>query len=553
MLRGLRATLTESLGAFRDVFGNAGLRRLQFAFAGSIIGAYSYSVVVAVYAFQHGGAAAVGLVGILRTIPPALASPFTATLADRFSRRSVMLASDLARAAVLAGITVVVLADGPSALVYGLVCLTSVVGTVFRPAEAALIPSLARTPDELTAANVSSSTIESLGDFVGPAVGGIVYALAGAGPAFAITVGTLLWSAFFVSRLERDRPPERPEEERTSFRSEVLVGFRTIVVERGLRVVVVLYCAQTIGAGPLGVLVGVTAFDLLDMGQAGVGLLNSASGIGGVVGAGVALLLVGRARLASDFGLGVVLWGVPLLVIGFFPSPAVALLMLAALGAGNTIVDVAGLTLLQRTVANDVLARVFGVLESLLVASMGVGAVLAPLLVGAFGVRAALIVTGASLPLLAAVFWRRLTAIDTVAAQPQLTLLRGIPFLEPLPPHELEPLARGLVRLRLGAGAEVFRRGDVGDRFYVIAAGEVEVDTGSERRTLGPGEGFGEIALLRDVPRTATITTRTDVELYGLERDEFGAAAPGHAPSREAADAVIGVRLGGLRSGIASV
>jgi CRP-like cAMP-binding protein len=99
----------------------------------------------------------------------------------------------------------------------------------------------------------------------------------------------------------------------------------------------------------------------------------------------------------------------------------------------------------------------------------------------------------------------------------------------------------------------VFRRGDPGDRFYVIAAGEVEVDTGTERRTLGPGEGFGEIALLRDVPRTATITTRTDVELYSLDRDEFVATVTGHAPSREAADAVIGVRLGGLRSGIASV
>jgi MFS family permease len=553
MLRGARDRLAESLGAFRDVFRNPNLRRLQLAFAGSIIGSYSYSIVIAVYAFQHGGAAAVGIVGVLRTIPPALVGPFTATLADRHSRKQVMLVSNLLRVVVLAVITAIVFAGGPAPVVYALVSLATLIATPFRPAEAALMPAVARTPEELTAANVSSSTIESLGDFVGPAIGGIVYAVAGAGPAFGITVLTVLWSALLISRLDADVAPSRPEDEPTSFRRDASLGFRTIALEPRLRVIVVLYCAQTVVAGALGVLVVVTALDLLDVGKAGLGVLNSASGIGGLVGAAAALLLVGRKRLASDFGVGIVLWGLPLLVIGLFPNPIVALLMLGVLGAGNTIVDVAALTLLQRTVSDEVLARVFGVMEGLLVATMGLGAILAPLLISAFGVRAALIVTGGFLPVLAALLWRKLTSVDAVVPERELALLQGIPFFELLPAHQLEPLARKLAPLRLGAGTEIFRLGDRGDRFYVIASGEVDVDTGGERKTLGPGESFGEIALLRDVPRTATVTALTDVELYGLDSDEFIGGVTGHAPSREAADAVIGARLGNLRSGIAAV
>ncbi len=463
-----------------------------------------------------------------------------------------MLVSDLLRVGLVSGIAVVAFVGGASWLVYLLVGLSSVVATLFRPAEAALMPSLARSPDELTAANVSSSTIESFGDFAGPAIGGIVYAVAGAGVAFAFTAAALLWSALLVARVDVPGAPAE-QEEREGFRREAAAGFRELAAEPRLRLIVILYSAQTIVAGALGVLVVVTALDLLDVGKAGLGVLNSASGVGGLVGAALALLLVGRKRLASDFGLGIVLWGLPLLVIGLFPNAIVALLMLGVLGAGNTIVDVAALTLLQRNVRDEVLARVFAVMESMLVATMGLGAILAPLLINAFGIRAALVLTGAFLPVLAALLWRKLTEIDAVVPERELALLRGIPMFEPLPAHQLEHLATSLSPVRLEPGSVVFRRGDLGDRFYVIAEGEVEVDTGTETKILGPGDSFGEIALLRDVPRTATITARGPVLLYGLDRDVFIGTVTGHAPSREAADAVIGVRLGSLRSGIAAV
>jgi hypothetical protein len=199
-----------------------------------------------------------------------------------------------------------------------------------------------------------------------------------------------------------------------------------------------------------------------------------------------------------------------------------------------------------------VLARVFGALESLLVTTIGLGGLMAPLVIHLFGVRGGLVAGGALLPAVAALFWRRLLAIDRGHAPPEreLELLRRVPIFAPLPESTLEQVASKLERIRLPARRDVFRQGDLGDRFYIVSEGEVEVVVdGKSAGMLGPGEHFGEIALLRDIPRTAGVTTRSDVELYALARDDFIAAVTGHAPSRAAADAVIAARLGSLRPG----
>jgi len=247
---------------------------------------------------------------------------------------------------------------------------------------------------------------------------------------------------------------------------------------------------------------------------------------------------------------------VPIALIGVWPHEAPALVLLAVLGVGNTLVDVAALTLLQRAAPDEVLARVFGVIESLLVGAVGLGAILAPLLVSLFGIRGALIATGALLPVLTVLSWRRLVRIDSEVTVPvrELGLLRGLPMFAPLSGATLEHLAGSLRGLRVRAGEEIVREGEPGDHFYVIASGEVDVRVGGRPATeLGPGDYFGEIALLREVPRTATVVASTDVELFTLDRDEFVAAVTGHPESRDAADAVIGARLGTLRSGMASI
>ena len=194
----LREHLRSSARALRDVFHNRSLRHLQLAWAGSIIGSWAYTVALVVFAYGHGGATAVGLVGVIRWLPAAVASPFAAILGDRYSRVRVMLAADLVRAAGLAVMAVVVLSDGPVALVYLLASGVAVTTTAFQPAQAALLPSLARTPEELTAANVSSSTLESLGFCVGPALGGLLLAVSSVWVVFAVTAGLFLWSALML-------------------------------------------------------------------------------------------------------------------------------------------------------------------------------------------------------------------------------------------------------------------------------------------------------------------------------------------------------------------
>jgi MFS family permease len=552
-VNGLRARLGESLLAFGEVFRNTNLRRLQLAWGGSIIGHWAYGIALAVYAYEQGGVAAVGLVGLIRMLPAALAAPFMSALADRFPRERIMLISDVTRLLAMAGAAVVALSEGPPALVYVLGAFEAVMRTAFAPAQSAISPTLARTPEELTASNVTSSTIESVGVFLGPALGGLLLAATSPGWVFAATAVTYLWSALLVSRIRADRP--RPVEGERNLAREALDGFRVIAVDGKLRLLIGLFAAQTLVAGALNVLIVVTALDLLDLGDAGVGYLNSAIGVGGLLGALAAAALVGRRNLASPFGLGIVLWGVPIALIGLWPEPLPALLLLGLLGVGNTVVDVAGLTLLQRAVPDAILARVFGVLESLAVATIGLGAILAPLLVEVFGARPAMVITGALLPAVTALFWRRLTSIDEDSEPAaQLELLRSLPLFHPLPPATIEQLAASLVPVRVAAGQDVFRQGESGDRFYVIDSGEAVVSVDGETvNRLGRGGYFGEIALLRDVPRTATVTAETELSLVALERDEFIAAVTGHAPCAEVADAVIASRLGGLRPGVASV
>jgi MFS family permease len=295
---------------------------------------------------------------------------------------------------------------------------------------------------------------------------------------------------------------------------------------------------------------------LLDLGQAGVGFLNSAVGIGGLLGAVAAFALVGRQRLASDFAFGLLLWGIPIALIGIFPQPPLALILLAIVGVGNTVVDVAALTLLQRTVPDEVLTRVFGVIQSVFIGTVGLGAIIAPLWIDAVGIRWALVITGALLPVSAGLTWRRITALDAdvVAPTKEIALLRTMPLFKPLPATTIDELALSLLSVQAAAGTVIVTEGDHGDRFFVIKSGEVEVSAGGEHLgTMSAGDHFGEIALLRDVPRTATVTATSDVSLYALERDEFLSAVTGHPASAEAADAVVASRLSGLRPGMASI
>jgi len=541
--------------AFRGVFRNPDLRRLELAAAGALIGQNAYTVALAVYAYQVGGATAVGVVTVIRTVPPALLAPFISIVGDRMSRRRVMIASDVARAVLMGVAAAAALAGWSYWIVFAIAGLARTAGMAFRPAQAALLPKLARTPVELTAANVVASTIESVGMFAGPAVGGLMLAVVSPGWVFAVTGATFVWSALLIARIGPDERPEPAAEAAGEGAwATASAGFRAIGSQPHVRLIVVLYSLQTVIAGAVGVLVVVAAFDLLDLGNAGIGFLNSAAGIGGIVGAVIVLALAARGRLAGDFGVGVALFGLPLVLIAAWPSPATALVALGLLGLGNTMTDVNALTLLQRTVRDDVLARVFGVLESALVGTIGLGAMLAPLVIALIGIRPALLVFGLLLPTVVAALWLQLRKLDLESHAPvrRLELLRAIPIFSPLPPPTLEALAHRLEPVALAAGETLFHAGDRGDRYYIVDAGEAEVVLDGAVRPQRPGDAFGEIALLHDVVRTATVRAITDVRLLALDRGDFLSAVTGHAPAMAAAEAVASARIGAARASAAA-
>jgi MFS family permease len=543
----LGSKLRESGRALASVFSNPGLRRVQLAFVGSIVGDWAYAIAVAVYAYDQGGPAAVGLLGVVRYLSMALVLPLASTLADRYPRKWVMLVSDVLRAALVLVAAGVIAADGPPLAVYGLAIATALVGTCFRPAQAALLPGLARDPGELTAANVASSTIESVGFFLGPALGGLLLAVADIQTVYVVNAATFLWSAAIIVGLRAPvtRAEESAGDERGTFLGNAGAGFRAILGNRDLRLVIGVYCAQTVVAGASLVFVVTLALDLLDLGRSGVGYLDAAMGIGGLVGGFVALVLAQRGRLALDFGVGVLLWSAPLLAIAAWPSVGVAAAAMVLVGLGNSVVDINAYTILQRTVPNEVMGRVFGAMESAIIGAMAAGALLMPILIETLGIRAALAVLGGAVTGIVLLALAGLRRIDVTALAPAgLELVRRISIFTALPEPILERLARALEPVEAAAGEVVIREGDEGDRFYAIEEGTIVVSKeGRWVAQLGPGDYFGEIALLKDVPRTATVTAETDVKLYALERDVFIPAVTGHHDVQEVAETAMATRL----------
>jgi MFS family permease len=543
----LRSRFNESFTTLGVNFANPGLRRVQLAWMSTMVGQWAYYIALAVYAYDVGGAAAVGLVGLIRTIPAAVSAPFSSLLADRFRRERVMLVAQIGRMITLVGSAAALTGEAPAWVIFVGAGVMTVLGTAIKPAQAAMLPSLASTPEELTAANVTFSSVESISLFAGPALGGLLLGVTDEAVVFLVAAGGAAFAALLIARVTTEAAVRKRERRAEPFLVELSAGYRTIGSEPGLRVVAGLWAAHWLVAGAVHVLLVAAALELLDLGESGVGLLAAAIGVGGTVGIFVALALVSGERLAGNFATGLLIRGSALGLVGVWPEPAVAFALLFINGIGNTIIDASGSTLLQRMVRDEVRARVFGALQGVLILGLGLGTIAIPAVIELAGVRAALIVTGAFLVGLTLLSARSLAGIRPPAPVPEetLDLLRSIPIFAPLPPTTVEYLAGTMTSLKQPAGTVVFRQGEAGDRYYVVETGQVEVSVdGSIASTLGRGEGFGEIALLRDVPRTATVTAKTDVTLRGLDRDDFIAAVSGHSASAEAADTVIADRLG---------
>jgi hypothetical protein len=291
------------------------------------------------------------------------------------------------------------------------------------------------------------------------------------------------------------------------------------------------------------VLIVVAAFRLLGGGGSEVGYLTAAIGAGGMIGA-LGAMTLGSRRLAVVFGFALVFWGLPIALLAPSSNLPAAIILLAIVGVANSVEDVSIITLLQRTVDEQLLTRVLAVLWGVAMGAVALGSLAAPAVVDALGVHAAFVVVGLILPVLTLVTYRRLAEIDrTAAPNEEFGLIANVPMFEPLSLAAKESLAANLVPVSAEPGERVIQAGEVGDKFYLVVEGELEVDTGSMQTTAGGGDYFGEIALLRDVPRTATVTARTKSLLYALPRTAFLAAVTSHSAAHAAGQDVAETRL----------
>jgi len=531
----------KQLAALGAAFRNAEIRRVEFAWFAAIAAEWAHFVALGVYAYQHGGASSVGVAGLVRLLPAAIVAPFAASLGDRFRRERFLLAVTLVGAAALGGSAAAYYA-GDKLLVFACASVVGISTTLIRPALQALLPSLARTPEELIAANGATSTIESVGTLAGPLLTGVAISLASVGLVFAVGAGVLLAAVALLARLTVEGRI-RVTAADGGMREMLSAGYRTIVRAPRARLVVALAIAQAFVRGCLNVLIVITAFRVLDAGAEAVGYMTAAIGVGGLVGA-VGAMRLGARRLAVSFGLALVFWGAPIMLMAPKPGLVAALALLAIVGAANSVEDVAAFTLLQRIVPDEILTRVLGAVWGLAMGGVALGSIAAPALVDIVGARPAFVVVGSILPLLTLLVYRRLAEIDRdVAPAPELELIEQVPMFAPLSVAAKERVAANLVPLSVHSGEVVIRVGETGDRFYIVGEGEFDIDAAGLHSTARRANYFGEIALLRDVPRTATVKALVDSQLYALGRDDFIAAVTGHSAARAAGEAVTAARL----------
>jgi MFS family permease len=536
--------LRRSLG---DALATPPLRRVQIAWAASAVGHWAFFVALSVYAFRIGGATAVALAALVQGLPAGLLAPLAGVIADRRSRRDVMVDTTVDRAVVLVLTAGAVYLSAPLAAVIVLGGVFSALGVAHKPAQAALLPTLAETPRQLAAANAVWNAIDYAGFLVGSLMGGLLVAATSTEAAFLAMAAVFVVATLLLLRVERDPVPEHRElESGTSQMREAALGFGEIASHPGTRLLVVMLTMASLVEGALDVLVVVIALELLDMADSGVGLLNAAWGLGGLAGGAVTLTLLARGQLAEGLVAGGVLLGAALAAIAAVPVPAAAAILLVLVGVGYALVGVAGSTLLQRLTPDEVLGRVFAAVESAHQIASAVGAMLAPLAVVVFGDRGGLVAIGALLPLLVVVRFTALNRFETAVEIPErpYRLFRGLSLFAPLPIATVETVALRARELRVPAGGVVIREGEPGEAFYAIAEGSLDpaCQAGAFPR-MHEGDFFGEIALLREVPRTATVTACTDCVIYEIGREAFLTSITGQRRSVGAAQSVANVRL----------
>lgn len=499
---------------------NPTLLRAQAAFFSAFIAEWAFTVAIGLVAYAHGGAIAVGVIAIVRLVPAGLLAPFLAAYGDKVRREHLMIVLCLVRALSCAGIWLVLTGHASMTAVYLLAAASQIAFTPFRGTHSAMLPSLCRTPDELTSVNVVRGALDSLSIVLGPLIAAYTVSVANVSVVFLVVAGFAFAAAGLLVGVSYERIPVAEHH----VLRDIGEGVRRVVTTPSLRLVVSLMALQTAVRGAYSVFVVVVALDLLRRSDSIAGVLQAALGIGAFTGAVLCARLVRGAAMARWLGFGLLLWSLPLALIGVHPTYLIALLASAVIGCGKATVDLTAFTLIPRTTSDRVLGRVFGALESIIALSVGITSFVTPLLIKGVGVREALLVIGLVPSVFVVLAWRSLTRLDHEVHlnTRMMDTLRTVPMLRPLPIPVVERLVRHMRRLECDEGHVVFSAGDHGSAFYVIERGAVEVrDHDAVVRTLTVGGGFGEIALLSEVRRTMTVVAVEHTVLLEIDRDDF--------------------------------
>ena len=527
------AELVRQLSAGRVVFGNPDLRAAQLGLAVAKVVDLAQLIALSAYLYAGDGVAAVAAYGIVRALAPAVGVPMvTATTARLGAGRLLVLLGGTAAVAAAVVTTAAVL-DGPLLAVLAPAGVLHVLLGAYRPVVSTLLPALVRSPEELLACTAACGLLDGVTFLAGPLVAGLLLAAAGPGVVLYATVVLLGAAMLTCARLAGPPPASSP------VRPERAAAARAFFGTPEVRVTTALVSAQTFVRGALSVLVVVLAIEVLGLDGSGVGLLFAAIGVGALLGLPLAYALTGR-QLFRALGLGLVLWGLPLAAAAVVPHVAVVLLLFAVVGVGNDLVDLGAFSALPRVVPERVLPTVFGLLEAAIQLGAALAAAAAGVLLTVVDVDVALYVVGSVLPVAAVLAGRRLRSFDDRLGRrdADVNLLRRQPMFAVLPVHLLDTLASHLRTGMYAPGQPILLEGGPGDRYVLLVRGEVTIERAGVVVDLRrAGDGFGEIALVRDLPRTATARAATAVTARSLGREAF-LAALGHDPLawRAAAD-----------------
>ncbi len=522
--------------AFRDLLALRDLRRLVVAWTVAQTAGYLSTVALLVYAYNASGAALIAAYGVLRAVAGIVVTPVLMAVTVRRGEARVLTVVTAGRGLLLGGAGIGVATGVTPSIVVGLAVVSASMSATFRPTQATVLPLLCRTAHELAAANVTASVADNAAALVGPVLGGLLIGVADTQTGLGVAAVLLMLAAVTVRGLGVPRARHHRVTRRGLRRSarETVTGavaLTRIARPAGLAVLAV---AQTFARGAMLVLIVVLALDDLRLPDGSVGYLNAAVGMGGIAGGVVAAGLVRLSRLGRCFTAGVALWGISIVVLAAAPSGLLAFIAIGLVGVANAVEDASVFTLLPRLISPALSAPALGALEILVLLGTGLGSLTSPVLLDHFSVRESLAGVGVALVVLSLAYSRTFVRIDAdiVVPDPDVDVLRSLPIFAPLALVIIEELASELERHRFAAGEVVVAEGEYGDRFHVIVEGTARVTVGSEhRRDLHPGDGFGEIALLRDVPRTATITRPGPLQTHAVSRDVFLASVTGNRTS----------------------